>query len=397
MLAPVSMTSGQHLIGRDDELRSLLGRLDGVSSDGRAIWLVGEPGIGKSALLAGVAEQARSLGLTVLTARGSQSERHLPFAGLHQVLRPLLPRVDRLPAIQRDALLACFGMHDSAEVNPFFTFLAVLELLVDSAAQQPVLVCIDDVLWIDQPSIDALAFVSRRIAGERVIVVCTSRPGSPPFADAQTIEWMEGDEDLPMATRLEQAFAARAEHLDPATRTVLTIAAVDDGDDLDDVLAAAEILHGSPLDRVTAQPAFEHGLLTAVGERYRIAHPLVGSALRQAMPAATRQRAHAALARVLADQPDRAVWHRASSVSGRDEQIAAELEHAAANAQRRGAVAAAAACLERAAALSPDPQAQAARLLSAANSATSWAGSARSSRSRRRSPECPSGTGTGRG
>jgi len=421
MLAPVSMTSGPHLIGRDDELRSLLGRLDGVSSDGRVIWLVGEPGIGKSALLAGVAEQARSLGLTVLTARGSQSERHLPFAGLHQVLRPLLPRVDRLPAVQREALLACFGMHDSAEVNPFFTFLAVLELLVDSAAQQPVLVCIDDVLWLDQPSIDALAFVSRRIAGERVIVVCTSRPGSPPFAEAQTIEWMElggideaasaalldaraprlpsavrdrvlrqgrgnplallefataveserypwteGDVDLPMTARLEQAFAARAEHLDPATRTVLIIAAVDDGDDLDDVLAAAEILHGSPLDRVTAQPAFEHGLLTAVGERYRIAHPLVGSALRQAMPAATRQRAHAALARVLADQPDRAVWHRASSVSGRDEQIAAELEQAAANAQRRGAVAAAAACLERAAALSPDPQAQAARLLSAA-------------------------------
>jgi hypothetical protein len=71
MLAPVSMTSGPHLIGRDDELRSLLGRLDGVSSGGRVIWLVGEPGIGKSALPAGVAEQARSLGLTVLTARAA--------------------------------------------------------------------------------------------------------------------------------------------------------------------------------------------------------------------------------------------------------------------------------------------------------------------------------------
>src|SRR3954470_13763543 len=117
MLAPVSMTTGQRLIGRDDELRSLFGRLDGAGSDGRVIWLVGEPGIGKSALLAGVAEQARSLGSTVLTARGSPAERALPFAGLHQVLRPLLSRVDRLPAIQRDALLACFGMKDSAAVN----------------------------------------------------------------------------------------------------------------------------------------------------------------------------------------------------------------------------------------------------------------------------------------
>ncbi|GIH14890.1 ATP-binding protein [Rugosimonospora africana] len=417
----VNMTIGQRLLGRDDELRSLFGHLDLVGARGRAIWLVGEPGVGKSALLVGVAEYARSVGFTVLTARGSQSETHLPFAGLHQVLRPLLPRADRLPAVQRDALLACFAMSDSADVNPFFTFLAVLELIVDSAGLKPVLVCLDDVHWMDQPSIDALAFVTRRIAGERVIVLCTSRTGTLPFADAHTIErmeldgideaasaalldsraphlpspmrdrvlreargnplallefgaalesgryaWTELDEDLPMTTRLEQAFAARAEHLDPAARAVLTIAAIDDGDDLNDVLSAAEVLHGSPLDRVAAQPAFEHGLLSLVGERYRIAHPLVGSALRQAMPLATRQRAHAALARVLAAHPDRAVWHRASSVSGRDEQIAAELEQAADNAQRRGAVASAAAWLERAAALSPDPQSQAARLLSAA-------------------------------
>ncbi|WP_432828434.1 ATP-binding protein [Dactylosporangium sp. CA-092794] len=421
MLDPVSTTTGRLLFGRDDELRVLFGHLDGVGARGRTIWLVGEPGVGKSALQAGVVEQARSLGFTVLTARGSQSETHLPFASLHQLLRPVLPRANRLPAKQRDALLACFAMSDSTEVNPFFTYLAVLELLVDSAGQQPVLVCLDDLHWMDQPSIDALAFVTRRIAGERVIVLCASRPGAPPFTDAHTIEWMELDgideaasaalldarapllpstvrervlrqargnplallefaaalesgrytwteldDDLPMTTRLERAFAARAEHLDPAVRAVLTIAAVDDGDDITDVLAAAEILHGSPLDRVMAQPAFEHGLLTVAGERYRIAHPLVGSALRQAMPLATRRQAHAALARVLAAHPDRAVWHRASSLAGRDEPIAAELEHAADNAQRRGAVATAAAWFERAAALSPDPQSQAARLLSAA-------------------------------
>jgi DNA-binding NarL/FixJ family response regulator len=422
MLDHVRTTIGQRLVGRDDELRALFGYLDRVGSRGGAVGLLGEPGVGKSALQAEVVERARALGFTVLTARGSQSETHLPFASLHQLLRPLLPRADRLPAMQRDALLACFAMNDSIEVNPFFTYLAVLELLVDAAGRTALLVCLDDLHWMDQPSIDALAFVSRRIGGERVVVMCTSRPEALPFTDAHTIEWMEldgideaasaalldarapqlpsavrervlqqargnplallefatalesgryawteFDEDLPMTTRLERAFAARAEHLDPAVRAVLTVAAVDDGDDLTDVLAAAQLLHGAPLDRATARPAFEHGLLlTVAGERYRIAHPLVGSALRQAMPLATRQRAHAALARVLVAHPDRAMWHRASSVSGRDERIAAELEQAADNAQRRGAVASAAAWLERAAALSPDPLAQAARLLSAA-------------------------------
>ncbi|MEU1618789.1 AAA family ATPase [Streptomyces sp. NPDC005722] len=417
----MSTTNDRRLVGRDDELQSLFGHLDAVDSGGRAIGLFGEPGVGKSALQAEVVERARSTGFTVLTARGSQSETHLPFAGLHQLLRPLLSRADRLPALQRHALLVCFAMSDAIQVHPFFAFLAALELLVDAAADSPVLVCLDDLHWMDQPSIDAVAFVSRRIAGERVIVLCTSRPEALPFADSHTIEWTEldgiddaasaelldgrapqlpaavrervlrqargnplalvefagalesgryawteFDEDLPMTTRLERAFATRAEHLDPAVRAVLTVAAVDDGDDLGDVLAAAGILHGSPVDLGAAQPAFEHGLLTVTGERYRIAHPLVGSALRQGMPAAVRREAHAALAGVLTGHQDRAVWHLASSVSGRDERIATELEQAAGNAQRRGAIASAAAWLERAAALSPDPPSQAARLLGAA-------------------------------
>lgn len=402
-------------------MRVLARHLDGVDVLGRAVGVIGEPGVGKSALLAEVVEQARARGFTVLSARGSQSETHLPFASLHQVLRPLLAGADRLPAQQRDALLACFAMGSSSEVNPFFAFLAVLELLVDLARRTPVLVVLDDLHWMDQPSIDALAFVARRIGSERVIVLGASRPGPLPFADAHAVEWMELggiddgaaaallderaprlptasrervlrqargnplalvefagalesgryawvelDDDLPMTTRLERAFAARAEHLGAAAGAVLTIAAVDDGDDLHDVLAAAGMLHGAPLDRMAAQPALEHGLLIVVGERYRIGHPLVASALRQAMSPDTRRLAHEALAQVLAAHPDRAVWHRASAVSGRDEDIAAALEQAAGNAQRRGAIASAAAWLERAAALSPDPQDQAGRLLGAA-------------------------------
>jgi len=415
----VTTVPGLRLVGRANELRALEERLDGVHLGDVAIGLVGEPGVGKTALLSSVSEHARAAGFRVLSARGSQSEIHLPFASLHQILQPLLPRTDRLPRRQRDALLACFAMSDSTVVNPFFTSLAVLELLVDAAAQAPVLVCLDDLHWLDQPSIDVLAFVLRRIAGERIAVLCASRPGSLPFSDDQTVTWSEvgcldetasatllrsqaphlspelldrviqeaggnplallefavavgtdgwpdEDDDLPMTARLERAFVARADELDAAARAVLDVAALDDGDTIDDALAAAGILHTSVVDLATLQPALDLGLVTVSGDHYQITHPLVGSALRRAMSPATRRQVHAALARVLSAHPDRATWHRASSASGPDEQIAAALERAAVDAHRRGAVSTALAWLERAAALSPDPDARAARLLSAA-------------------------------
>jgi DNA-binding CsgD family transcriptional regulator/tetratricopeptide (TPR) repeat protein len=392
-----------------------------VRSGGRVIGVRGEPGIGKSALQAQVVESARAFGYGVLGAQGCQSETHLPFASLHQLLQPLLPRAEGLPARQREALLSCFGKSDLIEVNPFFTSLAVLELLVDWAVQAPVLVYLDDLQWMDQPSIDALSFVARRISGERIVILCTSRSGSLPFADDQQVRWveLEGldeaasaallrshapdlapvlrdrvlqraggnplallefasalksgqrgypalDEDLPMTARLERAFIARAEDLDPAARAVLDVAALDDGENINDVLAAARILRGAPADLGAVQPALALGLLAVTGDTYRIGHPLVGSALRHAMLPATRQRAHAALALALSAHPHRAVWHRAASVAGPDEQVASELEHAAADARRRGAASTALACLERAAALSPDPDSRAARLLSAA-------------------------------
>ena len=416
----MTATPGRRLVGRDDELRALVDRLDGADPDGVVLGLVGEPGVGKSALLAGLAEHGRAAGSCVLTARGARSEAHLPFAGLHQLLRPLLPHADRLPERQREALLSCFAMTDSLVVNPFFVALAVLELLVDAAAEAPVLVCLDDPHLMDRPSVDALAFVARRVAGERVAVLCSARPGALPFDDdtvtwvpvrgldaaasatllaaqaprlvpglrdrilrhadgnplallelAAAVEsgrpgWPDPDDELPMTTRLERAFVARAEELDAAARVVVDVAAVDDGDDIEDVLGAAGLLYPPAGHRAAAQPALDLGLLEVVGGTYRIPHPLVGSALRHVMPAAARRDAHAALARVLSAQPDRALWHRASSVTGPDEPIAGELERAAADANRRGAVSTAVARLERAAALSPDPDHRAARLLSAA-------------------------------
>ena len=178
--------------------------------------------------------------------------------------------------------------------------------------------------------------------------------------------WTGLDSGLPMTTRLERAFLARADALEPATRLVLDVAALDDGDNLDELLEAASVLAGDPLDAEAVQPAVDIGLLTLDGSSFAITHPLMRSALRRAMAQGRRRQGHAALADVLSEEPERAVWHRAGAVSGRDEGIAAELEEAAMEARRRGAFATALIRLERSAELSPQAEDQAARLLSAA-------------------------------
>ncbi|CAN5466063.1 LuxR family transcriptional regulator [soil metagenome] len=411
----------EELFGRDELLARLLVDLDDVRTRGSTIGLAGEPGIGKSALQARVVERAVSLGFTVVSARGRQSEAGLPYAGLHQLLEPLLSHVDDLHAQQRQSLLACFGMVDDVEVNPFFTSLAALELLVEAAHQAPLLVSLDDLHWLDRPSVDTLAFVARRIAAEPMLLLCTSRSVSALLGDHETITWIElgglpdaaadallrsrapdlqptlrrrilersdgnplalverGDaaatgvsawtdhyDDLPLPARLERIFVERADELSAGARALLDVAALDDGGELGLILEAAAIGSGATLDRDAVVPAVDLGLLRIDGTTCAIPHPLMGSALRQAMRPERRARAHAALAAVLADQPERAIWHRAGSVLGHDEAIATALDQAASDARRRGAFSTALARLERAAALSPDPLDQAARLLSAA-------------------------------
>jgi DNA-binding CsgD family transcriptional regulator len=410
------------LFGREEVLRRLVGDLDQVESGGFTVGLSGEPGVGKSAVLARVMQHAATAGLTVLSARGSEAESHLPYASLHQLLRPVLGRVGGLPSRQSQSLLACFGMVDDVEANRFFTSLAVLDLLAELADEAPVVVCLDDLHWMDRPSVDALAFVARRIAAERVVLLSTSRRPDPqllgdehvvtwielkglpvdaadallrscapnlspalhdrvitqadgnPLAlvefagalNAGTPDWTELDEALPMTLRLERAFTARADDLEPVARAIVDVAALDEGDDLDEVVAAAAVLCGAAVGPDDVRPAVALGLLAVAGRTYAFTHPLIGSAVRQSMSQERREQGHAALAAVLSVNPERAAWHRAGAMSGRDEPVAAELELAAAEARRRGAYPTALIWLERAAVLSPDPLDRAARLLSAA-------------------------------
>jgi DNA-binding CsgD family transcriptional regulator len=393
------------LVGRQPELDAIDALLAGVDDSGAALLVRGEPGIGKSVLLTEAGRRGELSGMRVLRASGVQSEAHLPFSGLHQLLRPLLGGVDDLPSPQRAALEAAFGMSEGSAPDLFLIALAVLDLLAEASAATPHLLLVEDANWLDSPSSDVLAFVARRLDSDPIALLAAIRDGfeSPldraglpelrlerlgdadagalldavapglaealrervlagaagnplalvelPIASAQLGDGALLPAWLPLTTRLEQAFAARVSELPTATRAVLLVAAMDDGGVLAEVLAAAALLAGEDLVLDDLMPAVTAQLVVVDESDIRFRHPLVRSAIHQAASLSQRHESHAALAEVLAAQPQRRVWHRAASVVGTDEGIAAELEATAVHAHRRGGGLVAVAALERAAKL----------------------------------------------
>jgi DNA-binding CsgD family transcriptional regulator len=414
----VSRTSG--LIGRDREFRVLNDLVDRAGDPaGGALVIRGEPGIGKSALLAAVSAEAAGRGMLVLTAIGVQSEANLPFAGLHQMVRPILHLAAGLPVRQRDALYAAFGMADAEAGELFLIGLATLELISDTAESAPVLLIVDDAQWLDQASCAVLAFVARRLAVDPAVMLAAVRevrdsafdssglrevrlaalsaddaaalldaraPGLDPVVRTRVLAQAEGNPlalielsaarwpgpagaDLPsppMSARLEEAFAARESELPAATRSVLLAAAADDGGVVSEVLRAALLLDGHEVAADAFGPAVAARLVDCDGTHLRFRHPLVRSAIYQSASPSRRQAAHAALAEVLAGHPDRRVWHLAAASAGPDERVASELDGAARRAAGRGAADVAIAALERAALISEDAAVQGGRLLLAA-------------------------------
>jgi predicted ATPase len=125
--------AGDQIFGRERELTRLYELVDEVPERGAALLVRGEPGIGKSTLLVAARQRAEAAGMQILHTAGVQSEAELPFAGLHQLVSPLLGQLDRLPSPQRTAVLAAFGMVEDAEApDRFLIALAVLELLSGS-------------------------------------------------------------------------------------------------------------------------------------------------------------------------------------------------------------------------------------------------------------------------
>ena len=395
------------LIGRDDERAQLAQLIDGIGRRGGALVVRGEPGIGKSALLGAAAARAREQDVKVAAATGTPSEARLAFAGLQQLLAPFLEARDRLPRPQRRALETAVGLADGDAPDPFLVGLAVLGLLTETEPKRPLLCVVEDAQWLDGPSAEVLVFVARRLELEPVLVLFAVRDGIAGVLDesglpelrlgglddasanallevtapdlpthlrarilgeaagnplalielpaaAASLDGAGPASRLPLTARLEQAFAARLAGLDADARHALLLAALEDGE--------LPELGRDPDWR----PAVAAGLGSADNGTFRFRHPLIRSAVVQEATTEDRRRAHAELAEGLAHDPDRAVWHRAAVVgAGFDEAVAKELDAAAERARLRGGRDVALAALERAAALSVDPEARALRLFRA--------------------------------
>ena len=407
------------LLGREYETTLLRGLVEHARDRGGSVVVRGEAGIGKSALLVEVSRLAAAAGLRVLSTAGVQSEARVAFSGLHQLLRPVMSQVDALPDPQRRAVLAAFGRTEAVAPDLFLIALATLNLLGEAAAHAPILLVVEDAHWLDRGSADVLAFIARRLEFEPLVLVAATRDGFHGAFDEAglpelTVERLDpaaaaalldlrtpdllpalrervlreaagnplalvelpivseqvGDEAvstswLPLTTRLEQAFAARVSDLPPGTRTLLLVAALDDGDLLAEILDAGAVL-GDRLAVDDLTPAIDVRLVELDGASVRFRHPLMRSAIHQRSSLGQRQAVHAALAQVLGGDRERGIWHRAAATARPDEGVAAGLEAAAARAQRRGGVDAAVSALERAAMLSEDSGRRGERLLRAA-------------------------------
>lgn len=380
--------------------------------------LRGEAGVGKSALLDYVAE--RATGCRVARVAGGQSEAELAFAGLHQLCAVMFDRVDGLPGPQREALRVAFGLQGGGTPDPFMVALGVLTLLSDATEAAPLVCLIDDAQWVDRASAQALAFVARRLLAEPIAMVFIVRepddapeldglpehvvPGLPdrdarlllasvipgpldelvrdrivaetrgnPLALLELPRGMTpaeraGGFGLPDAGSLtghiERAFARRVGALPADSAQLLLLAAAEPLGDVALLWRAARHLG---VDPEAAEPAETAGLVE-FGVRVRFRHPLVRSATYRAAAPHDRQQVHRALADATDahTDPDRRAWHLAHATTGLDEAVAGELEQSAARAQRRGGVSAAAAFLQRAAELTPDPGRRGARALAGA-------------------------------
>jgi DNA-binding CsgD family transcriptional regulator len=409
-----------------DRQRGAIARLLDSACEGRGSGLVlrGEPGIGKSALLAEARE--RAVDMRVLQATGVETESNLGYAIIHQLLRPLQLRTTELPGPQRQALRVALGLEAGSPPDRFLISLAVLTLLSEGTGQQPILCILDDAQWADEPSMAVVRFVARRVESEAIALLLAVRSaeghelqaagmqvldvvglmpeearallderwgdglapvvrdallaaanGNPlaliEFAGILTVEQRAGraplPEPLPLAGELEQIYVGAIDRLEPQLQTVALLCAAAGRASVATIDWAAARL--GVRTTVLELPGLEQ-ILHIDNEIIDFHHPLLRSAAYQKAGAAARRAAHLALADSLVgadDEVDRGAWHRAAAALGPDAAIAAELERAAQRMLRRSGYAAAVVAMERAAALSPSDSDKVRRIVLAAEAA----------------------------
>ncbi|MEV0952098.1 AAA family ATPase [Promicromonospora sp. NPDC050249] len=412
------------MIGRSQELNTLVGLITQVAGSGRAVVVQGDAGIGKTALVEAAAERAVDAGYRELRCTGVQSETVVGFAGLHELLHPVLGLVDSLPARQRAALSTAFGLAEGPAPERLLINLAVLGLLEEVASTRRLLIVVEDLQWLDRSTVETLTFVARRLSNAPILLLISVRTGVDdldiheeplsglsvtriplvPLGPEEAGELLDalpvrlsaqarrrvlaeaggnplalkefassvsapGDDTrlqppglLPTTRRLEQAFLGTAAMLPRASGRMLLLAATAHDAAVSELFAAGRMLGLAEADLDAVERA---GLVSVAGDRLTFRHPLVRSAVYGAATTAERAEVHRALATVTADL-SRAAWHRAAATYERDEEVAAALEHAAEAARQRGGQPEAVAALHRAAALSPEPVERARRLAAGA-------------------------------
>ncbi|BAL87458.1 putative LuxR-family transcriptional regulator [Actinoplanes missouriensis 431] len=403
------------ILGRRSEISTLADLLGGaVAGDGGALVLRGEAGIGKSTLLSHAADLAGAGGLRVLGTAGVQAEVHIPYAGLHRLLRAV-------PDLAGTAVTIL----GSPDTLPFRAAAALLDVV--NAHDTPVLITVEDLQWLDEASWETLAFAARRLGADRAAMVLTARDGrdvsrrlasaglpevrlepldasdaaellrrvapdlAPSVAD-QVLEAAQGNplgvvelgeaaarsgpsvllpNRVPLSERLERTFSGLVAELPPVTRSLLLVMALDDGDDLDEIVRACRLVEPRTVRHEDIDPAVATRLVQMDDRlRVRFRHPLLRSALSQSVTLMQRRRVHAALAEILANHPERGLWHRAAAANGPDEELARELTETAFQAGRRQVAGIAMTAFEQAARLSEDPAARGSRLLAAVDMAS---------------------------
>jgi DNA-binding CsgD family transcriptional regulator len=411
------------LLGRRVERETVHRLLEGARA-GRSGALVvrGEAGIGKTSLLEHARSRGERAGLRVQATNGVAAEAQFAFGGLHQLCAPLSHLAGALPEPQQRALGVAFGERAGDRPERFLVGLATLNLLAEAAESAPLVCLVDDAQWLDDASAQILAFVARRVEAERLALVFAARDPDggevDPFAglpelrldglaetDAREllaaafrVRMDDGVRDriiaeargnplalleLPRSTRpallaggfelpdvvsvprrIEESFRRRSVELPAASQLLLLVAAAEPTGDAELLWRAARQLGIAS----GATEAAEAAGLLEISTRVRFFHPLVRSAIYQAATPSELRRVHHALAAATdrRSDPDRRAWHRARSVLGTDEAVAAELERSAGRARARGGLAAAAAFLRRATELTPDSTRRAVRALDAA-------------------------------
>jgi len=414
---------GGMLLGRGPECARLDALIAQVRAGASAALIVtGEAGVGKTSLLEYAA--AHSGGMRVLRARGVKSERNLPFAGLSDLLRPVLGHLGALPRPQRAALAGALAIGPAVSAERFAVCAATLSLLGEAAADQPVLALVDDMHWLDAASAQALEFTARRLSADAIGLVTAVRSGVPSSFDAARMDTMtvtgldlaaarellartgrsiapavadklvngtggnplalleltgaltEDEltglvpllEPLPVAMAVQHAFAHRLDAIDPVTRWLLLLAASDATADLATLQRASRLLGLDLADLASAERA---GLVRLEGGTTEFTHPLLRSAAYHAAEPEERQLAHRALADSIDAERDpvRHAWHLAAACVAPDENVAVSLDRAAHAAHARNAFVVASRAYQRAAELTADLDRQVARWMAAGQAA----------------------------